>query len=463
MTFFDTSHNISNRYYLNGIDWVMAALDQLNIKQTGLGNHSQLVLVLKGYLDKTKLIQRLSLVLSKSSFLKGRIKRAWHLAPYWISEPENFDPGDIRSFKVENNLDSILKDCAKTPFKDDKTILGFDLIYSDNQTYLIMRFNHRMFDARGAEALLEYILDEQKSDIKYSLPSQDAQLNLWKSRFFSGQRINRFLRSIYTKKTRVAQIGDRFNGCHNDRHNDCLNKLESNNSHSFYLSTFSEDQTIIIDENAVKKAGYLMNGIYILSCVAKSFDSLFKKHNSIGSMLIPINVDVRETKFSNAKIFFNNVSFMLFNIKQGLSITDYIISLKTQFIDQVKNKIPYHFINASLLMRIMPLKTLSFFMNFRMKKNPCSFSFSYISEQAFHLTSVQNLEVLNLFHMPLVPVNPGIGVFFTRFNKKINMVISSFDNNLSKKDGKYLQEEIILRIISGSGNGPDNGSANGKI
>ncbi|MCK5096677.1 MAG: hypothetical protein KAR45_01160, partial [Desulfobacteraceae bacterium] len=288
MNFFGTSHNISNRYYLNGIDWVMAALDQLNIKHTGLGNHSQLVLVLKGYLDKTKLTQRLSLVLSKSSFLKGKIKRAWHLAPYWVSEQQNFDPEDIRSFKVENNLDSILKGCAKTPFKDDKTILGFDLIYSDDQTYLIMRFNHRMFDARGAEALLEYILNEQKSDIKYSLPSQGAQLNLWKSRFLSGQRINRFLRSIYTKKTRVAQIDDRLNGCHNDR----LNKSESNNSHSFYLSTFSEDQTNSIDENAVKKAGYLMNGIYILSCVAKSFDSLFKKRNCIGNMLIPINVDV---------------------------------------------------------------------------------------------------------------------------------------------------------------------------
>ncbi len=52
MPFFNTS----NRYYLNGIDWVMAALNMINIKHTGLGNHSQLILVLKGYLDKNDII-----------------------------------------------------------------------------------------------------------------------------------------------------------------------------------------------------------------------------------------------------------------------------------------------------------------------------------------------------------------------------------------------------------------------
>ena len=186
MTIFNTSHNISNRYYLNGIDWVMAALDQLNIKHTGLGNHSQLVLVLKGYLDKEELTNKLSKTLSHSTFLRGKTKRAWHLAPYWVSEQQNFDPEDIRFFKLEpknqkikNNLDAIIQDCASTPFKDDKTLLGFDLIYSDNTTYLIMRFNHRMFDARGAEALLEYILDEQKpASQTNNIPCHHKVLNL---------------------------------------------------------------------------------------------------------------------------------------------------------------------------------------------------------------------------------------------------------------------------------------------
>ncbi len=446
----------------------MAALDRLNIKQTGLGNHSQLVLVLKGYIDKTKLAQRIALILSENLFFKGSTRRAWHLAPYWAPEQHNFDPKDIRYFNLESdnktniagameeNLDLVLQKCAKTPFQDDKTLLGFDLIHCNDHSYLIMRFTHKMFDARGAERLLEYILDEKSPYIQYDLPSQNAQLNAWKSRFLSGQRINRFLRSIYSKKINVAQT---FNIHNNNETGPITNKLGSSASfqadkhHYFHYYTLSDNQTLAIDDNAIKKAGYLMNGIFILSCVAKSFDSLLKKKKRSGNMLIPINVDMRKTKFGSEKIFFNSVSFMLFNVKQGLSITDYIKNLKTQFIDQVKNKIPHHFINASLLMRIMPLNLLSWFMNLRMKKNPCSFSFSYIAEQAFNLRSVQGLEVKNLFHMPLVPVDPGIGVFFTRFNKKLNMVISCYDNTLSKQECACLQENIISKMIPGPVNG----------
>ncbi|MCK5541339.1 MAG: hypothetical protein KAI40_01515 [Desulfobacterales bacterium] len=430
----------SNRYYLNGIDWVMAALNMLNIKRTGIGNHSQLVLVLKGYLDQDYLGQRLSLILSKSPFLKGRVKRAWHLAPYWISEQQSFDSKDMRFFKItsggKKDLDSIIQDCARTPFKDDKTLLDFDLIHFKKQTYLIMRFDHKMFDARGAEALLEYILDKQNHYKEYNLPSQGANLHSWKSRFLSGQCINRFLRSIYSKKTKVVSLKQN-------------NNKEQFSAHNFYYTTFSNEQTRTIDDNTINSAGYLMNGVYILSIVAKAFDSLFKKHKYTGKILIPINVDVREAKFNNEKIFFNNLSFMLFKLKQGLSTKEYIKILKTQFIDQIKNKIPFHFINASLLMRIMPLKTLAFYMNLRMKKKPCSFSFSYIAEQAFNLTHIQNLEVVNLFHMPLVPINPGVGVFFTRFNNKLNMIISSYENTLTEKDGKFLQEKIISGTING--------------
>ncbi len=435
--------NTSNRYYLNGIDWVMAALNMLNIKHTGLGNHSQLILVLKGYLDQNSIRQKLSATLSKSPFYKGKTRRAWHLAPYWVAEQQNFNHQDMRFFKIksedEKNLDLIIQDCARTPFKNEKTLLGFDLIHCNQQSYLIMKFDHKMFDARGAEALLEYILDDQDNDIEFSMPTQGAELHSWTNRFLSGQIINRFLRSVYPKNTKVASF----------KQNPDKN-INQNCIQNFYYTTFSEKQTKVIDNHAIKNAGYLMNGIYILSFVAKGFESIFMKNKSTGKLLIPINVDVRETKFTNNKIFFNNLSFMLFSLKQGLPVSEYINVLKTQFIDQIKKKIPYHFINASLLMRIMPLKFLSFFMDFRMKKNPCSFSFSYISEQAFNLKHVQTLEVVNLFHIPLVPINPGVGVFFTRFNKKLNMIISSFENTLNEKDGNYLKEKIISGAINGT-------------
>ncbi len=471
-----TGHSTSDlmtahRYYLSGIDWVMAALDRLNKNHTGLGNHSQLVLVLKGSIDKTIFEAQLAAILPESSFLKGRIKRAWNLAPYWC--PEALSPSlegkiqrcihdilNIRFFRLDlknkNSLDFFIQKCALTPFKNNHTMLGFDLVYCNGYTYLIMRFDHRMFDARGAEALLERILiynsDSCGDHHLPRLPAQRAQLNLWKSRFLSGQIINRFLRKIYHKindKGFYLQKNEKNSSkVHYIPYTARLNgNLRTINLPCFFYTKLSKSQTAAVYKNAIKRAGYLMDGVYILGCVTKAFDSLFKKNRCAGNMLIPINVDMRGTKFNSREIFFNHLSFMLFNVEQDLSVSEYINNLKEQFIDQVKNKIPYHFINASLLMRIMPINIISGFMDRKMKEFPCSFSFSYIGEQAFNLKYVHDLEVVNMFHLPIVPVNPGIGVFFTRFNKRLNMVISTYNDRLDGENGRYLQEKIIAELL----------------
>jgi hypothetical protein len=424
------------RYYFSGVDWVMAALDRLNKNHSAIGNHSQLVLVLKGYLDKTALAALLEIKISQSLFYKGTIRRAWHhLAPYWVPQPQAFDRKDIQFFdlvsKSCDKLDATIQACAKIPFKDEKTFLAFVLIHCNDHSYLMMRFDHKLFDARGAEALLGHILDESDPAGSYDFPSQSPQLDLWKTRFASGQHINRFLRSIYSPETRVA----------------CLAQTAGPDiTHHFFHTSFSREQTETIEKNAMKNAGYLMNGIFFLSCAAKGFDGLCKKEKGSQDLLIPINVDMRETKFASEKFFFNHLSFMFFKVRTGLKISEYIQLLKKQFIDQTRNKTLFHFMNASLLMRIVPLGTLSNFMNKWFKKNPCSFSFSYVGNQGFNIERVKGHSIVNLFHIPIVPVKPGVGIFFTRFNNKLNMIIASFDNTLCEKDGQYLQEKIISEL-----------------
>ncbi len=475
----------AERCYLNGIDWIMVSLDMLNKKYTGLGNHSQLVLVLDGHLDKQVLQAELISKLSKSFFLRGRIKRAWNLAPYWESESlyrayeselftgySDFCSGDFSLFRRrdfgsndfrykdifnintiksgsqnKNCLDFLIGKCAGIPFKDDRTMLGFNLIYYGRYTYFIMRFDHRMFDARGAEALLELILNNDNNPgLDIPLPVQGPYLDSWKDKFLSGQRINRFLRKIYCKTNKDNEDVSEGFGLYSNQAG--LSKVVKFGTHCFFYTDLSESNTATIEKNAVKTAGYLMDGIYVLGCAVKAFESLYGKERAVrGKMIIPVNVDMRGTKFGMEKIFLNRLSFMLFEVDQGLPLKDCIEHLKKQFIDQIKDKIPHHFINASLLMRIMPLKIISAFMDRKMRNLSCSFSFSYIGEQAFNLKTVHNLEVINLFHLPIVPVDTGIGVFFTRFNKRLNMVISSYNGIIDAENGRKLREKIISTMV----------------
>ncbi|SLM32807.1 hypothetical protein MTBBW1_80150 [Desulfamplus magnetovallimortis] len=370
-------------------------------------------------------------------------------------------------------------------------MMAFDIIYSDDRTLLLFRFDHRMLDARGAEALLNLIFNMKVSanscynkDFCFShggaavdgknkcffngggaavdgknkcffngdgvavdgknkcpdlsllpFPVQGSQLHSWQSRFVSGRIINRFLRAVYPQNGKAASlpVGRK--------------KPELN----FVVVPFNMEETRQFDANTLKKAGYLMGGVYLLACAATVFDFFFSQLGDSGDMVVPVNIDTRGMKMASSEIFFNRISFLMFSIKRNLGKEKMISYIKQQFLQQIKEKNPHHFKNATLLMRILPIKVTGFFMNQIMKEKPYSFSFSYIGEQAFHQEHILGHKVKRLFHMPVVPIEPGIGIYFTRFNGKLNLVVSAFDNKAGKTVIDFLARAVKKEVLSGHG------------
>ena len=422
----------------------MTALDRFNRKHTGIGNHSQVVLELSGCPDEASLTNRLESVLSDCVFYKGRSKRAWHLAPFWKPLRKPFSKNDIHVEHIssgnETELERVIEERARTPFRDTSTMVAFDLIHSADRTFLLFRFDHRLLDARGAERLLEMVLDETPEgppDLStLTLPSNDARLYNWRDRFLSGQAINRFLRAAYPKKEKAAFLKD----------------SGSAGEFRYVRVRFTEEETRLFDAGTLKKAGYLMGGIYLLSSAATVFDTLFTEKGIPGDLAVPVNMDTRGPKFPKLetdRIFFNHISFLMFHLKRGTDKEEKIRSAKRRFAEQIKQKIPDHFKNATLLMRIAPAGLLGFFMGRTMKQHPYSFSFSYIPEQAFHLKKAFGSETADLYHMPVVPFEPGIGVYFTRFNNRLNLVMSAFSGKIGKKELKSVADAIKREVLYG--------------
>ncbi|MCF8045330.1 MAG: hypothetical protein K9J83_05675 [Desulfarculaceae bacterium] len=431
----------SQRHYLSGIDWVMTALDGFNKKKTGIGNHSQIVLELAGCPDQTSFTNRLESVLSDCVFYKGKSKRAWHLAPYWrpIQKPFSKTDAHVEDISSENEteLERVIEERARTPFRDTCTMIAFDLIRFADRSFILFRFDHRLLDARGAERLLEMILDDTGQNNPHpstlELPANDARLYDWRNRFLSGRTINRFLRAVYPEGRKAA----------------CLKESGSAGVLTHARVRFTEEETRRFDSNTLKKAGYLMGGIYLLSSAATVFDAFFTGKGTPGDMAVPVNMDTRGRKFTAGRIFFNRISFLIFHLKHGSEKTENIRSAKHQFVEQIKQKIPDHFKNATLLMRIAPAGILGFFMGKTMKRHPYAFSFSYIPEQAFHLEKVFGFETADLCHMPVVPFEPGIGVYFTRFNDRLNLVMSGYSGKIKKEDLISLAGAVKKEVLYG--------------
>jgi hypothetical protein len=63
-----------------------------------------------------------------------------------------------------------------------------------------------------------------------------------------------------------------------------------------------------------------------------------------------------------------------------------------------------------------------------------SFCFSYLGKGPSVLSRFMETEIVNILHMPRVPVPPGLGIFFTTFNGRLNMVLSSLDDLIGDED-----------------------------
>jgi hypothetical protein len=101
-----------------------------------------------------------------------------------------------------------------------------------------------------------------------------------------------------------------------------------------------------------------------------------------------------------------------------------IASLKEQFYSQCKQGFPQHFEDVMALMRILPVRVFAWMACRHMKHCFGSFSFASVGKGFFEGGSFCGLGVDNVFHMPHVPPQAGIGFFFNQYRGRINIGVS---------------------------------------
>jgi len=120
--------------------------------------------------------------------------------------------------------------------------------------------------------------------------------------------------------------------------------------------------------------------------------------------------------------------------------------LKQQMYDQVKSGFPKDLVEASLLTRIAPLPVLGKLLHLPMKGKMATFVFSHLGKSSYQHPEFMEKRIANMFHMPRVPVPPGLGFFSNYYNKRLNLVISHLDGLLSDEEVRLLEEGIRDRF-----------------
>ena len=163
---------------------------------------SQVVITLDGALDEVKVKSSLSRFTKKFPVLFGSIARDYNLAPYWRIPPQkdfdlNFNSYDLASFSSNKDMLRSLEESVNRQFRDGNEHTAFHLLGTNKQrSCFAMTFDHRLFDARGAEMFLDlfqrYLSEENNSgiteDFNFTAP---ADLSQWMEKFQAGRNVNR--------------------------------------------------------------------------------------------------------------------------------------------------------------------------------------------------------------------------------------------------------------------------------
>ena len=435
------------RYYLSGIDWIIGALNSYMCSTTSVGNHSTLILELDSPLVEGTLIERLDFVCSAIPMLSSVIVRdRINLAPYFRYSKPKGRLYDFYSsaFSEDRELDGAFQVVLNRPFSVEKRYLSFSLLSSPARSLLLMTFDHRLLDARGAELFLNLLAEQSEENLQNALREikiVDApQLRKWSDQFESGRTVQRKIITLTEQgcfspaKFTMKTIPENY---------------AANLVPSFY--SFSDRERMEIEKKYEKAAGFMMETPYLLSVAAMAVFNLSGCREK-RDFFVPVPIDMRRRGEGGKRTFCNHLSFLFFYfyIQPDMSLEELVAVIRKQLFTQIAEEFPENMIKAAYPGRIFPFWLIRRFMRFPFAGKMSSFVFANVGGTSFDAENILGVAVKKLQHMPRIPTPPGVGIFFNQYRQRLNLTVTSDQNALDDKFGERLKDSIVHLLLKSS-------------
>lgn len=427
------------RPYLSGMDWILVALDRMTRRDTRTGMAMQLVLELDGRLPDETVTRGFATLPEPFPEVWAEVRRAWHMAPYWYPRrvPQGAMAPTVHHASNEAEVRAILERTINQPFDSDRQHLAAHLIHAGGRSTLAIVFDHRLFDARGAEAFVRRIEANcvEPASIPRETRVQPHHLDRWDDKFEAGRNVNAALFALFDgAKPRVLPVRG----------------STGRRRFGFRELFFDEGETKALLERIEERAGMFMAMPYGLAVAFRVLHGIFERHVVAGDdYIVPVMADTRGPRQQGKEVLFNHFSFLLFRASAS-TVEDFprlVESLKEQMYQHVKTKLPHNLAQASLLGRIVPRPILSRVSRAALGRGLASFCFSFLGETNQVPERFLGVDVRRSYHMPTVPYPPGLGVFLRQARGCLNAQISYVDGVLSEAEADEVIDGIaaILR------------------
>lgn len=418
-----------NKYYLNGFDWVMGVIDRIMRHTTCAGNASQVVFMLDSPPDEEKFRAALQRFLAHFPVISGTISRHYTLTPYWKMPRKALPaPAPLTVTRLEGDETDLMVPLTRfinTPFRNEREHLAFHLVYGKDAQCLALTFDHRLLDARGAEAFMglfqEFLTSGEDPAVAARVNLlQGFDLSQWKAKFLAGQAVNRRIIALSQQVMRALPI-----------------QVGGRPGFRYRILSFDAEETARITKTAYSEAGYLMIMPYLFARVFQALHPVFEERRAEGTAyVVPVSTDVRQAKDIREQLFFNHHSMFFFQVdaEEVADLKRLIARLKAEMYAQVQSRFPQNLMAASALTRIMPLALMRRIFHLPLQGKIASFCFSHVSKCSYASHDLMGTRIINVFHTPRMPVPPGVGIFFNVFGGRLNATISWLDGTLTDEE-----------------------------
>ena len=435
------------RRYLKGIDWVVGALHQAGLKSIGIGAVSQAVLELEGTLDERQLTSALQQISRRLPLIHGRFDRDWfNLAPYWkVPRPARTAPIPLRVVDLPANsldeADRLLAEHVNEALEFDSQHLRFLLVrVGRDRSKLGLVFDHRLFDAFGAESFFRLVDETFQGRLEQIVPkikqTEPAHLDHWKRRFLSGRMLNRML--IRLTEQDVCALA--------------MPPTKPMRRIRFVHEVLSAEHTARISEKAFEETGM---PILLPSAAARAVSAVrgaIPTPALSGShYLLFTSANMRPPGQDWESVLFNHFSFLLFSAPyDGPRETSLVAKLlRDQLFQHMKDSIPAALEDAAALGRIFPRSLVARAINSMFKGRMCSFYFACLKECGFPGRSFLGLPAVNIVHTPLAFAPPGMNLCMTTFAGRFNLVLSYLEGAMDDAVAREIMLQFKASLVEG--------------
>ena len=325
-------------------------------------------------------------------------------------------------------------------FRDGLRNLHIDLLLlRTGGSLLVLTWTHLLFDGKGAEFLVDALVNPPSPEAKAVAPTSAPALKhpLWR------------LRDLLREATPVVE---RFSLLTKNRYSSLGGPRPRPGRLRFQMLTFDRESTSRIQARLEATVGPLFSIGFYLACALRAHRAVFlSRGEDPEHYVVSIPVQVRK-KGRGGTPFQNCVTILFFALKRESlgSIESAAACAQQQFEEMTRARLDRSFTAVLELMSVIPSALYLWFLSAQFGGEITSFFHSFTGDFSARLGSVFGASVTNAYHIPSVSAPPGSGLFFGLFNGQLNATFSWREGSVTSAEA-----DSVLATLRGDLLGQD--------